>query len=88
MSTNQHIYIKDGTTAYMFNAYVGCHPKTGKNAYRVRQGFKTKKAQIVLAEILKNVAENGLNNKPSVLTFKQHYEKWLVQVKAFISRCQ
>ena len=33
---------KDGTTAYMFNAYVGRHPKTGKNVYRKRQGFKTK----------------------------------------------
>lgn len=71
---------KDGTTAYMFNAYVGRHPKTGKNVYRKRQGFKTKKqAQIALAEILKDIEENGLNNKPSVLTFKQLYEKWLAQ---------
>ena len=23
-------YTKDGSTAYMFNAYVGRHPKTGK----------------------------------------------------------
>ncbi|HHX0240056.1 TPA: tyrosine-type recombinase/integrase [Enterococcus faecalis] len=71
---------KDGTTAYMFNAYVGRHPKTGKNVYRKRQGFKTKKqAQIALAEILKDIEENGLDNKPSVLTFKQLYEKWLAQ---------
>ena len=33
----------DGTTAFMFNAYVGKHPRTGKNVYRKRQGFKTKK---------------------------------------------
>lgn len=71
---------KDGSTAYMFNAYVGRHPKTGKNVYRKRQGFKTKKqAQIALAEILKDIEENGLDNKPSVLTFKQLYEKWLAQ---------
>lgn len=71
---------KDGSTAYMFNAYVGRNPKTGKNVYRKRQGFKTKKqAQIALAEILKDIEENGLDNKPSVLTFKQLYDKWLAQ---------
>lgn len=71
---------KDGTTAYMFNAYVGRHPKTGKNVYRKRQGFKTKKqAQIALANILKDVEKNGVDNKPSVLTFKQLYNKWLAQ---------
>lgn len=76
---------KDGTTAYMFNAYVGRHPKTGKNVYRKRQGFKTKKqAQIALAEILKDIEENGLDNKPSVLTFKQLYEKWLAQQRLTI----
>ncbi|MGL9971591.1 tyrosine-type recombinase/integrase [Enterococcus sp. DIV1420a] len=76
---------KDGSTAYMFNAYVGRHPKTGKNVYRKRQGFKTKKqAQIALADILKDIDENGLDNKPSVLTFKQLYEKWLAQQRLTI----
>lgn len=77
--TQIHKYTKkDGSTAYMFNAYVGRHPKTGKNVYRKRQGFKTKKqAQIALADILKEIEENGLDNKPSVFTFKQLYEKWL-----------
>ena len=42
---------KDGTTAYMFNVYVGKNSK-GKNVYRKRQGFKTKKqAQIALANL-------------------------------------
>ncbi|MDU3686253.1 MAG: site-specific integrase [Enterococcus faecalis] len=79
--TQIHKYTKkDSSTAYMFNAYVGRHPKTGKNVYRKRQGFKTKKqAQIALAEILKDIEENGLDNKPSVFTFKQLYEKWLAQ---------
>ena len=71
---------KDGATAYMFNAYVGRHPRTGKNVYRKRQGFKTKKqAQIALAEILKDIEENGIENKHVILTFQQLYDKWLAQ---------
>lgn len=71
---------KDGSTAYMFNAYVGRNPKTGKNVYRKRQGFKTnKQAQIALAEILKDVEENGIDNAQAILTFQQLYDKWLAQ---------
>lgn len=71
---------KDGSTAYMFNAYVGRNPKTGKNAYRKRQGFKTKKqAQIALAGILKDIEENGLEGKPNTGTFKELYDMWLKQ---------
>lgn len=71
---------KDGSTAYMFNAYVGRNPKTGKNAYRKRQGFKTKKqAQIALAVILKDIEENGLEGKSNIGTFKELYDMWLKQ---------
>lgn len=71
---------KDGSTAYMFNAYVGRNPKTGKNAYRKRQGFKTKKqAQIALAGILKDIEENGLEGKSNIGTFKELYDMWLKQ---------
>ena len=46
---------KDGSTAYMFNVYVGLNAK-GKNVYRKRQGFKTKKqAQIALAKLLEDI---------------------------------
>lgn len=70
---------KDGTTAYMFNVYVGKNAK-GKNVYRKRQGFKTRKqAQIALAKILEDIEENGIDNKATVLTFQQLYDKWLVQ---------
>lgn len=70
---------KDGSTAYMFNVYVGLNAK-GKNVYRKRQGFKTKKqAQIALAKLLEDVEKNGVDNKPSVVTFQQLYDKWLAQ---------
>lgn len=71
---------KDGSTAYMFNVYVGRNPSTGKNVYRKRQGFKTKKqAQIALAEILKDIEENGIDGKPTTGTFKELYDMWLKQ---------
>ena len=46
--------------------------------------LKQKQAQIVLAEILKDIEENGLDNKSSVLTFKQLYDKWLAQQRLTI----
>ncbi|MHC5375402.1 site-specific integrase [Enterococcus sp. LJL120] len=73
---------KDGSTAYMFNAYVGRHPRTKKNVYRKRQGFKTKKqAQIALAKLLEDIDENGFDDdaKEEIVTFKHLYDKWLAQ---------
>lgn len=71
---------KDNLTRYFFNVYVGRNPKTGKNVYRKRQGFKTKKqAQIALADLLKDIEENGLLNETKVMTFKDLYDMWLKQ---------
>lgn len=66
-------------TRYSFNAYVGRNDR-GKTVYRKRQGFKTKKqAQIALADLLKDIEENGLENKHEVRTFKELYDMWLKQ---------
>lgn len=72
---------KDGSTAYMFNAYVGRNPNTGKKVWRKRQGFKTKKqAQIALAEILKDIEENGIvTNDLEIVRFQDLYNLWLEQ---------
>lgn len=71
---------KDNLTRYFFNVYVGRNPKTGKNVYRKRQGFKTKKqAQIALADLLKDIEKNGLFNENKVMTFKDLYDMWLKQ---------
>lgn len=71
---------KDNVTRYYFNAYVGRNPKTGKNVYRKRQGFKTKKhAQIALAELLKEIEANGLNTQKPVTTFRELHDLWIKQ---------
>ncbi|MGF2054708.1 tyrosine-type recombinase/integrase [Vagococcus fluvialis] len=71
---------KDNLTRYFFNVYVGRNPKTGKNVYRKRQGFTTKKqAQIALADLLKDIEKNGLSNETKVMTFKDLYDMWLKQ---------
>lgn len=68
---------KDGSTAYMFNVYIGLNSK-GKNVYRKRQGFKTKKqAQIALAKLLEDIEENGLDKKKKELTFDELYHIWI-----------
>lgn len=73
---------KDGSTAYKFHVYVGTNQKTGKKVYKKRQGFPTKKkAQIALAELLKDIEENGLEEEKEgkIQTFKQLFELWLSQ---------
>lgn len=76
-------YIKqDGTKAFMFNAYVGKHPRTGRNVYRKRQGFKTKKqAQIALAKLINDIDENGILNEKKIMTFDELYLLWFNQIK-------
>ncbi len=75
---------KDGSTAYMFNVYVGLNSK-GKNVYRKRQGFKTKKqAQIALAKLLEDIEENGISNEKKKLTFNNLFEIWIEHHKLSI----
>ncbi|MCW6665499.1 Arm DNA-binding domain-containing protein [Aerococcaceae bacterium NML191219] len=40
---------KDGTTAYMFVAYLGVDPLTGKQKRAKKQGFKTKREASIAA---------------------------------------
>lgn len=71
---------KDNITRYYFNVYVGRNPITGKNIYRKRQGFKTKKqAQIALAKLLEEIEENGLDSAKKEMTFRELYQMWLKQ---------
>ncbi|MBH9968150.1 site-specific integrase [[Bacillus] enclensis] len=70
---------KDGTTAYMFNAYLGKDPLTGKKKRTTRRGFKTKKeANIALSKLLVEVDELGLRQNDQ-MTFKDVYEEWFKQ---------
>ena len=72
---------KDGSTAYMFVAYLGIDPITHKQKRTTRRGFKTEReAKIAEAKLQTEVQANGfLNNE--ITTFKQVYELWLEQYK-------
>lgn len=70
---------KDGTTAYMFNAYLGKDPLTGKKKRTTRRGFKTKKeANIALSKLLVEVDELVLR-KNEQITFQEVFEEWFKQ---------
>jgi integrase len=70
---------KDGTTAYMFNAYLGQDPLTGKKKRTTRRGFKTKKeANIALSKILVEVDELGLRQNEQ-MTYQDVFEVWFKQ---------
>ena len=72
---------KDGSTAYMFVAYLGIDPITRKQKRTTRRGFKTEReAKIAEAKLQTEVQANGfLNNE--ITTFKQVYDLWLEQYK-------
>ncbi|WPC08791.1 site-specific integrase [Globicatella sp. PHS-GS-PNBC-21-1553] len=71
---------KDGSTAYMFVAYLGVDPITGKQKRTTRRGFKTKReASIAEAKLQTEVEENGFGVAPKKMTFKEAYEGWLEQ---------
>ncbi|MDA9472682.1 site-specific integrase [Enterococcus sp. 5H] len=81
MATIRKYTKKDGSTAYMFNAYLGIDPLTGKSKRTTRRGFRTQKeAKLALSrlEIENQGAEQTKENK---FTFKQVYKMWLEQHK-------
>ncbi|MGM0122690.1 hypothetical protein IGI37_000055 [Enterococcus sp. AZ194] len=72
---------KDGSTAYMFNAYLGVDPLTGKSKRTTRRGFRTQKeAGLALAQLQIEV-ESGSFVKQHYQTFKDVYELWFENYK-------
>lgn len=72
---------KDGSTSYMFNAYLGVDPLTGKSKRTTRRGFRTQKeAKLALAELQLEVESQGFS-KQDYSTFKDVYELWFAQYK-------
>ena len=72
---------KDGTTAYMFQVYLGKDPLTGKQIQTTRRGFSTKKeANIALSRLTSQSADVNfiLDSK---LTFEKVADMWLEQYK-------
>lgn len=79
MTNIQKYTKKDGTTAYMFNVYLGTDPLTGKKKRTTRRGFKTKKeANIALSKILVEVDELGLRQNEQ-MTYQDVFEVWFKQ---------
>ncbi|MGM0214298.1 site-specific integrase [Enterococcus sp. AZ109] len=83
MATIKSYAKKDGTKAYLFQAYLGVDPVTGKEKRTTRRNFSTKKeAQLALAKLLVETEKNGLSEKSNkITTFKPLYELWFEQHK-------
>lgn len=72
---------KDGSTAWLFQAYLGVDPATGKEKRTTRRGFKSKKeASTVLSRLKHEISQKGFL-KQEVYTFREVYEIWLPQYK-------
>ena len=59
MATIKKYTKKDGSTAYMFQAYLGTDPNTGSRIRVTRQGFSTKKEASLAISRLKVEADEG-----------------------------
>lgn len=74
-------YLKDGSVRYMFQAYLGVDPLTGKKKRTTRRNFKTiKDAKIAYSKLMVEVDEYGLKRDEN-LTFQDVYKEWFDQHK-------
>lgn len=70
---------KDGTTAYMFTAYLGTDPITGKQKRTTRRGFKSEReAKIAEAKLQTETQHKGFLSS-EVATFEEVYKLWIEQ---------
>lgn len=68
---------KDGTKAWMFQAYLGLNPTTGKEVRTTRRGFETKKeATLTLSRLQLEIEQNGFK-KSKTYTYNDLYLLWL-----------
>lgn len=72
---------KDGSKAWLLQAYLGVDEVTGKEVRTTRRGFKSKKeAQLKLNELVLEFESKGLE-KQSKTTFKDVYKLWFDNYK-------
>jgi integrase len=77
MTTIKKYTKKDGSTAYMFNVYLGTDPLTGKPKRTTRRGFKSpKEAKLTLARLEIDIEANGFKSNKK-LSFQEVYQLWL-----------
>lgn len=75
MTTIKKYTKKDGSTAYMFNAYLGVDELTGKKKRTTRRGFRTQKeAKRAIAKI--ELELDDFQQKEDNYTFSQVFDLW------------
>ena len=72
---------KDGSTAYMFQVYLGKDPLTGKQIQTTRRGFATKKEANIALSRLTSQSTDANFILDSKLTFEKVSDMWLEQYK-------
>lgn len=73
-----------GQTLYLFKAYLGADPLTGKYKYTTRRGFKTKKeAEKAYRELIYEF-DKGLLPSSSSQTYQDIYDLWIEAYKATV----
>ncbi|WGN89822.1 tyrosine-type recombinase/integrase [Ligilactobacillus faecis] len=77
---------KDGSKAYMFKAYLGIDPLTGKERHTTRRGFRTiSEAKTAISRLELEVKEDGLpTSQRKIMTFQELYVLWFEQYKTTI----
>lgn len=77
MATFKQYEKKDGSKAWLFQAYLGIDQLTGKEIRTTRRNFRTKKeAQLALSRLQVDFENNGLEKRNDE-RFKEVYELWL-----------
>lgn len=77
---------KDGSTAYMYVAYLGVDPTTGKQKRTTRRGFKTERdAKLSECKLLLEVEKNGFYKKQNnKMTFQELCNIWLTYYESTV----
>ncbi|MBL1229338.1 site-specific integrase [Enterococcus sp. BWB1-3] len=82
MATYKQYEKKDGTTRWLYKAYLGKDPITGKEKRTTRRDFKTKKeASLDYARLQLEIETNGLGTQNTIKTYQDLYELWMGQHK-------
>ncbi|MCB5951265.1 site-specific integrase [Enterococcus sp. BWT-B8] len=82
MATYKEYKKKDGSTKWLYKAYLGKDPITGKEIRTTRRNFDTRKEAILdYARLQLEVESNGISNRNTVKTYQDLYELWMSQHK-------
>ena len=74
--------LKNGDKRYLFKAYLGINPVTGKRVETTRRGFKTKEEAQLAMYRLKLDYKNGVySNQHKVVTVDSLYHEWFASYK-------